>query len=582
MIRTVVALTGCTALAIAGLAHITPGEAQSPSGDQSRTVQVWLTPDLAGAEQYATAVSTPGSPDFHHYLSPNAYTARFGPSAAKAEAVSDWLRLRGMTDVRISSGRDYISASGQASKMQPVPDELAPDILSVTGLNNSAAARAASVARPQPTCSSYWAQRAKTISPPYRGFTKASLPVCGYSAQQLRAAYGASWAATGRGQTIALTESEAPTNMAQTLREYARRNHLPAPKPGQFREVHVGGTGSCSASTRSAQQYNDEAEMDSEAAYAMAPAANQLMVVGSGCDEDQSLLNAVLAVLTGNGHRPSASIVSNSWQIPIGDASPKTWHAITLRAAVEGVGLYMSSGDTPGLTMTASDPLVTAVGGTTLGLDARSNRVFETGWSNGQAMFEDSKWSDLGITGAGGGTSLLYAQPAYQKGVVPPSMSHVRLGGKTVANRAVPDIAAVADLDTGMLTGYTTLDDKGRPTYQTMVNAGTSLSAPLVAGLIAGAQQGRRTPFGFINPLVYRLHGTRAINDVLPINQAMPQQNRAAYTPANGTDSATIDVFDAHNATDTDQTTVKGYDTTTGLGTPNGLPFILGLRYLAH
>ncbi|GAA2826465.1 S53 family peptidase [Kribbella solani] len=579
MIRTVVALTGAAALAIAGVAHAAPGEAQT--GEQNVTVQIWLTSDLAGAARFATAVSTPGSPDFHHYLSPNAYTARFGPSAATANAVSDWLRHRGMTDVQVSSGRDYISASGPVSKLQSVPPSLAPNIMSVTGLGNEAAPRSASVARRQPTCSAYWAQHVRTVSPSYRGFAKASLPVCGYSAQQLRAAYGASWAATGRGQTVALTESEAPTNMAQTLREYARRNHLPAPKPNQFREIHVGSCGTKTQRTRSAQQYNDEAEMDSEAVYAMAPAANQLMVVGSGCDEDQALLNAVLAVLTGDGHRPSASIVSNSWQIPIGDVSPKTWHAITLRAAAEGVGLYLSSGDTPGLTMTASDPLVTAVGGTTLGLDARSNRVFETGWSNGSAMFEDRKWSELGITGAGGGTSLVYAQPAYQKGVVPASMSHVRVGGRTVVNRAVPDLAAVADLDTGMLTGYTTLDDKGKPTYRTMVNAGTSLSAPLVAGLIAGAQQGRRTPFGFINPLLYRLHGTRAINDVLPINKAMPQQNRAAYTPATATDSATIDVFDSHNPTDTDQTTVKGYDTTTGIGTPNGLPFILGLRYLA-
>jgi hypothetical protein len=59
--------------------------------------------------------------------------------------------------------------------------------------------------------------------------------------------------------------------------------------------------------------------MDSEAVYAMAPAAAQLMIAGAGCNEDQSLLDAALAVLTGNGAHPRASIVSNSWQIPLGE-----------------------------------------------------------------------------------------------------------------------------------------------------------------------------------------------------------------------------------------------------------------------
>ncbi|MER7249563.1 S53 family peptidase [Kribbella sp. NPDC000426] len=500
-------------------------------GQPSTSQQVRVKPELVDAEQFATAVSTPGNPQFHRYLSPDAYEARFGPTAIEASPELSSTRL------------------------------------------GAAKASAARTARTGPvTCSRYWAEHVRRFSPAYRGLTKGSLPVCGYSARQLRAAYGANWAFTGKGQTIALTESDAPTEMFRTLSEYARRNHLPAPKPSQFREVHLDG-GNCG--TRSASQYNDEAEMDSEAVYAMAPGANQLMVVGGSCDEDQALLNAVLAVLKGDGHRPSASIVSNSWQIPIGDLPPQAVHALTVRAAAEGVGLYFSSGDTPGLTTTASDPFVTAVGGTTLSLGAGNTRIFETGWSNNTAMIDAGKWSDLGITGAGGGTSEVYAQPAYQKGVVPPSMSHVRVGGRTVVNRAVPDIAAVADLDTGMLTGYTA---DGR--YQTQVNAGTSLAAPLVAGLVADAQQGQRSSFGFINPLIYRLSGTRAFHDVLPVTPAMPQQNRAAYTPATAEDSATVDVFDSRGP-DTDQVTAKGYDTVTGVGTPNGLAFILGLRSTA-
>ncbi|KOV60639.1 peptidase S53 [Streptomyces sp. MMG1121] len=591
------------------------------------TVQVWLKPDLAGAARFADAVATPGSAEFHHYLSPRAYTDRFGPSAAHAKALAAWLSAEGLTQVHVSGDRDYVSATGPVSQVQSafqvrinryrgkdangrprviqsndrdvsVPAALAPEVLGVTGLGGPrpaaprsaamlAAGRSAEAVK-APACSRYWAQRTQTFHPAYRGLTQGSLPVCGYTAGQIRAAYGATWTDTGKGQTVALTEDETPTAMFQTLKDYAKANHLPAPKPSQFREVRAGKScGTTPAPTHGAAQsaaVNDEAEMDSEAVYALAPDANQLMVIGEGCDEDQALLDAALAVLTGDGHRPSASIESNSWQIPLGEVPEQTVHAIDLRAAAEGVGAYFASGDTPGLTATDSDPYVMAVGGTSLGIGAADNRVFETGWSDDYGSLDHGKWTDLGVSGGGGGTSLDYGQPAYQKGVVPASMSRVRIGKRIATDRAVPDLAADADPDTGLLTGYTESVGNGKPgPYRTMVNAGTSLACPLIAGLVADAQQGRTSAFGFINPLIYRLAGTRAFHDILPVSASAPQQNRGAYLPANGpADSAGVDVFDSQEHAYTQQVTAKGYDTMTGLGTPNGAAFITGLRHAAH
>ena len=87
----------------------------------------------------------------------------------------------------------------------------------------------------------------------------------------------------------------------------------------------------------------------------MAPGANQLMVEGDSCNTQlqgvQPLFDAQLAVLSGHGNRASASIESNSWAISGGETFPKiyarTSHAINLRAAAEGVGMYFSSGDSP-------------------------------------------------------------------------------------------------------------------------------------------------------------------------------------------------------------------------------------------
>ncbi|MHA6765622.1 S53 family peptidase [Streptacidiphilus sp. PAMC 29251] len=595
-------------------------------GSQRLTVQVWLTPDTARAAAFADAVATPGNPEFQHYLSPDAYTAGFGPSAAQAGAVAAWLTGQGLTGVQVDGGRDYVSATGPVSAVESafqvrieqyrageaargsagrsavftsndrevsVPASLASDVLGVTGLSSaSAASRSTSASGPRSsaaakaaTCSSYWAQHAHALHPAYRGLTRASLPVCGYSAAQLRGAYGATSRDTGRGQTVALTEDEAPTAMFRTLTAYARSNHLPLPKRSQFRQVQAGN--SCkapkaAAADRAAQlpAVDVEAEMDSEAVYAMAPGANQVMVVGTGCDEDQALLDAASAVLTGDGRHPLASITSNSWQIPLGEVSPRTVHAIDVRAAAEGVGMYVASGDTPGLTVTDSDPYAVAVGGTTLGIGAAKNRVFETGWSDDYGSLDRGKWTDLGVSGGGGGVSDVYRQPSYQKGVVPASMARVRVAKKTVLGRTVPDIAADADPDTGMLVGYTETDSHGKPgRYRTVSSAGTSLATPLVAGLVADAQQGRKAPYGFVNPLLYRLARTGAFHDALPISASAPQQNRAAYLAPDDTfTGAGVDVFDAQQRPDTQQVTARGYDTMTGVGTPNGAAFLAALR----
>lgn len=591
---------------------------------QELTVQVWLKPDLADAAAFADAVGTPGSAEFHHYLSPDAYTARFGPSTAHAGALAAWLRSRGLTGVQISAGRDYVSATGPASTVESafqvrinryrvkaangdptvirsndrdvsLPVSLASDVIGVTGLSTAPPTGSRTAALPTPaqrgdsakppTCSAYWAQHVQAFHPAYHGLAKASLPVCGYSAAQIRAAYGATWTDTGQGQTVALTEDAAPTAMFRTLTEYARSNHLPAPKPSQFREISSGS--SCGTPTHGAEQataVDDEAEMDSEAVYALAPGADQVMVVGQGCDENQALLDAALAVLTGSGGRPLASITSNSWQIPLGVVPERTVHAIDVRAAAEGVGMYFASGDTPGLTATDSDPYALVVGGTSLGVGAAGQRVFETGWSDDYGSLDHGRWSDLGISGAGGGTSLVYGQPAYQKGVVPASMSRVQVGKRIVTDRAVPDIAADADPDTGLLTGYIETGSNGKPgPYRTVPNAGTSLACPLIAGLVADAQQGRTSAFGFINPLLYRLAGTGAFHDILPVTPATPQQDRGAYLPASGpSDTAGVDVFDSQEHASTAQVTAPGYDTMTGLGTPDGAAFLLALRRAAH
>jgi subtilase family serine protease len=228
----------------------------------------------------------------------------------------------------------------------------------------------------------------------------------------------------------------------------------------------------------------------------------------------------------------------------------------------------------------ASSPYVTAVGGTSLGVDASNNYLFETGWGTTTSSWTGSAWSPTPpgawLYGSGGGVSRLFAEPFYQQGVVPQAVFQAQ--GRT--GRADPDIAALADPNTGYLVGQTQTFPDGSVKYSEYRLGGTSLASPLMAGVMALVDQARATagdaPAGFANPLFYaRLPGSSAVHDIVdpPSTIATVRVNFA-----NGVDpSAGLQ----YRLRTMDQTlslhTTPGYDDVTGLGTPAS-SFISTLR----
>src|SRR6185436_10259879 len=99
--------------------------------------------------------------------------------------------------------------------------------------------------------------------------------------------------------------------------------------------------------------------------------------------------------------------------------------------------------------------------------DTTNHRCTRTGW----------------LYGAGGGTSVLFAPPWYQSGL-----------GKT--GRAIPDVAALGDPQTGLLVGQTQSFPDGAY-YDEYRIGGTSLSSPIFAGIMALADQRSGAPHGF-------------------------------------------------------------------------------------
>ena len=81
--------------------------------------------------------------------------------------------------------------------------------------------------------------------------------------------------------------------------------------------------------------------------------------------------------------------------------------------------------------------------------------------------------------------------------------------------RVVPDISMDADPQSGMLIGLTQTFPNGAY-YDQFKEGGTSLSSPLLAGVIADADQAAGTPLGFLNPILYKAYRATptAFNDI--------------------------------------------------------------------
>jgi subtilase family serine protease len=575
-----------------------------------QTARVYLAgTDPAGLVTYATSVSTPGSADYQHFLTPQQFQTRFGATTAQQNAVANWLTSTGLHVTTVTA--HYIGFSGSASAVQSafrttlhayrtstgteqapatavsVPAALAPDVLTITGLTTTTAKMTSDVqADPQNpsspinvgTCSTYYGQKKASTLPPAYGSTL-TYDMCGYDPAQLRSAYGVNDSnLTGRGVTVAVVDGQADPTLEQDLNTYSSAHGLPALRPGQFTEnLPSDITTSCPPTNAYIEQ-----SLDVEAVHTMAPAAN-LVYVGSDCTAITDPLDAETRIVDNH----LADIVSDSWHLGVEQQLPSdlltAFDQVMEQGAVEGIGFYFSSGDhgdwsrvTPGnvpaVQYPGSDPWVTSVGGTSLAVDRQGRYLWEDGWGTTLAPLSSDGTSWVGLPGtfaggSGGGRSAVFAQPFYQRGIVPGSLSTAT--GSSTPMREMPDIAADADAATGMLIGLTaTLTPGAAPQYVEGKVGGTSLATPLIAGIQADAQQAEGgIPLGFANPAIYARYHSPTYHDVtsdplgLGVTVAFVDEERDIST------GATADFADT-TGYDQSLAATRGYDDITGVGTP--------------
>jgi kumamolisin len=302
-----------------------------------------------------------------------------------------------------------------------------------------------------------------------------------YSPVQLGQIYRFPPDTDGSGQTIAIIELGGGYAQADLDTYFTGLGlHTPA-----ISAVGVDGAKNAPGGTDGA---DGEVMLDIEVAGALAPAA--MLVVYFAPNTDAGFVDAVAKAAHAT---PTPAAISISW-----GASEDSWTAqargaldeAMADAAALGVTVTAAAGDDGSadqvqdghahVDFPAASPHALACGGTRLVADAATGAVTsETVWNNG-----------AGGGATGGGVSGAFALPDWQGGAGVPTRS----GSQGRTGRGVPDVAAVADPQ----TGYQVRVD-GSDT----VIGGTSAVAPLWAALVARLAQATGHRPGLLAPALY-------------------------------------------------------------------------------
>jgi subtilase family serine protease len=571
------------------------GELKVQSGTTPISVTIALrlsAPDEA--EALLKSLNTPGDPQFQQFLTADQFVARFAPADTDVAAVIASLAKYGLTAERI--GTTTLKVTGLPEDMErafavslhsyqvaahddvtgytfhaalshaTIPAEIAPLVSALVGLDSRPSFRPLSRSVPQ-TLKPLSAVPSTTTGNAFGNLTVADFANL-YDVQPL---YSHGVSGSGRTMGIMTLASFTPSDA------FAYWHALGlSVKSSRLQTVNVdGGPGAPSDASGSI-----ETTLDVEQSGGVAPGAN--IIVYQAPDTNQGFVDVMAAAIDANAAE-SLSISWGQWEwlsnlenAPVTDPTTgKTVgatvavHELLVRAAIQGQTVFASAGDggaydvnydlgcfgpyssaqpdscsqTLSVDYPASDPAITAGGGTTLAgtqqlcLNAACTAPFVTvnipyqrvwGWDWLEplcAALGTPNPITCGIfpSGGGGGVSVFFQKPSYQTGLPGIQNSQARQvfqAGQGVAaeddigvfyalppsypGRNVPDISFNADPYTGYVLYYTS-EPSGVFSQQESWG-GTSFVGPQMNGitaLLGEYLQGRR--LGLLNNALYGL-----------------------------------------------------------------------------
>jgi subtilase family serine protease len=387
-----------------------------------------------------------------------------------------------------------------------------------------------------------------------------------YSPRQLEQAYGLpqlyARGLDGQGRTIVIVDAYGSPTIRHDLRVFDAGCGLPGPPSLRIIQP-VGRVPPYDADDGDVVDAAAETTTDVEAAHSIAPGA-RILLVETPADETlsgggfaQFMAAEDYVVRHGLG-----DVISQSFGLPEqnfgGQAAIRKLryafqdayrHHVTVLAAANDFGV---TGPTRGgggfrtrpvVDWPASDPLVTGVGGTRLQLTAAGRRIAPDSAWNEDGNPTVARYAGALPWASSGGRSAVFTRPAYQDPV----------RGVTGGRRGVPDVALSASFRGGFLS-YGSFTGRGawKPA------GGTSVATPMLAGLVAIADQDARARLGLINPALYRLAQAHAPG-IVPVTRG---SNTVRFSQGGRT--VTVRGYPAR----------AGYSLVTGVGTIDAARFV--------
>lgn len=538
--------------------------------------EVYLRSSASAAlSALATAVSSPGSALYHHYLTVKQFAARFGAPATQVHRLDAYLRSYGLAVGPLAPNGLAQTVRGQAPRVSAAFD-VALQLVRVAGGQLLAAelgtpelpsALAQSVALvgglapwAHPVDDLAWSRRTgngthtgkgtgagkgnEAPQPAGPGATSAancpSPSAHTLTSAQLAEVYGLdgfySRGDQGQGQTVGLIEYALPDKAAVTTFEActgstASITYLKAPDQPLL--------------------IDPEVATDIEVVAGLAPRANIDAYVGTSWG---SGLQPWQMAISGQGTARLPQVISSSWgnceaAVGLEQSDYTAEEQLFEEAAAQGQTVLAASGDDGSeacipqsgsqdlaVDDPASAPFVTAVGGTASDSVEGNQYVWDSRSATASACLGTGCKQD---GASGGGASQVWPRPSYQQGLppAPPGTCSMPAGC-----REVPDVSALSgdpysiycspavcsELTTGTAGGWQGL-------------VGTSLAAPAWDAAVALSDEECEVGAGFLNPLLYReptaLLGsvTEGNNDFSGTNHGLfPASSSGSYSMATG------------------------------------------------
>ena len=553
-----------------------------PAGQELGLDVVLAGQDGTGMASAVAQVDTPGSPDYHHYLSAAQFAADFGPSGAEVAQVTSVLRRQGLTVGDPQPGSVLLPVHGSAaaitaafgtslSEVQPPGEHrvvvdtseaqmsasLSGTVVGVVGLDgvfsehakllqgHGSAAPGAGSGEASPLAGGdASAAVAHAGVPQACPAARAEATGGAYTSTQLASLFGLdqlfAQGRTGAGQTIAIVEFEQYLSGDFTTFESCFGLNNP------IRNVLVdGGAGGSPDGV-------GEAALDTELAAVNAPSSSLVVYEAPNGTSDQPAMDLFDRIASDD----VAKVVTSSWgdcEAAIPQSDRDVENQIFERMALQGQTMLAASGDlgsedclgTPsdvppgvraGLAVDdpGSQPDVVSVGGTSLTAAASSSQVV---WN--------CRTCGLTSGAGGGGYSLEWPRNPGQPAPVGYPGAGTDPCNLSAGCRAVPDFSYPSDPSAGAVVAYSSAQG-GWTAF-----GGTSVAAPANAGFMADVDQGCATTLGNVGPALYAAASASgsAFTDIGQGNNDFTGDNGGLFAAVSGSGLA-------------------GDDAASGLGTP--------------